>query len=73
MKKLSFRAHASSLVLPQALFAFHCFGFFSLGGPKMLHVFKNRDFGGFRASNHGESIGLAESYSKMGINFSGDE
>ena len=35
--------------------------------------FKNRDFGGFRPSNHGESIGLAESYSKMGINFSGDE
>ena len=38
------------------------------------HMFcNNRDFGGFWPSNHGESIGLAESYSKMGINFSGDE
>ena len=37
------------------------------------YFFKNHDFGGFRLSNHGGSIGLAESYSKMGINFSGDE
>ena len=34
---------------------------------------KNRKIRGFRPSNHGGSIGLAESYPKMGINFSGDE
>ena len=35
--------------------------------------FKNHNVGGFRPSNHGESIGLAESYSKMSIIFSVDE
>ena len=40
---------------------------------KQIALFKNQDFGGFRPSNHDGWIGLAESYSKMGINFSGDE
>ena len=41
--------------------------------PKAYEYLENHDFGGFRPSNHGGSIGLAERYSKMGIDFSGDE
>ena len=37
-------------------FVFQNFGFFTRRRPKKSQLFKNRDFGGFRPSNHGESI-----------------
>ena len=47
--------------------------FFYSDAKNRSYFSKKHDFGGFRPSSHGGSIGLAESYSKMGINFSGDE